>query len=179
MVVTGTVRETLAGLDAGSLVTTVRPEIEVDFEGVIGDRHRGYTRAADARVPHYPRGTPIRNTRQLSLVSVEELRDIATAMQLPAVTGAWLGANLVIAGIPHLTRIPVGSRVFFPSGAALAVEGENLPCTGPGKVIAAQHPDRDGLAGQFPKAALHLRGLVAWVERPGIIRAGDPVEIRK
>lgn len=176
--VTGVVRETLAGRDAGSLVTTVQPGVEIDFEGVVGDRHRGYTRPADARVPHYPRGTPIRNTRQLSIVSVEELQVIAAAMQLPAVTGAWLGANLVIEGIPHLTRIPPGSRLFFPSGAALAVEGENLPCTGPGKVIAAQHPDRAGLATQFPKAALHLRGLVAWVERAGVITAGDRIEVR-
>ena len=68
--------------------------------------------------------------------------------------------------------------MFFPSGAALAIEGENLPCTGPGKVIAAQYPDRDGLATQFPKAAMHLRGLVAWVERPGIITAGDRIEVR-
>lgn len=179
VIVTGVVRETLVGRDAGSLVTTVEPGVEIDFEGVIGDRHRGYTRPADARVPHYPRGTPIRNSRQLSIVSVEELREIAATLQLPALPGAWLGANLVIEGILHLTRIPPGSRLFFPSGAALAVEGENLPCTGPGKVIAAQYPDRDGLATQFPKAALHLRGLVAWVERPGTIHAGDRMEIKK
>jgi MOSC domain-containing protein YiiM len=112
----------------------------------------------------------------LSIVSVEELREIAAAMQIPDLPGARLGANLVIEGIPNLTRIPTGSRMFFPDGAALAIEGENLPCTGPGRVIAAHHPGVT--AGQFPKAAMHLRGLVAWVERPGIIHAGDPVEVQ-
>ena len=163
---------------ANSLVTTAKPHIEINFEGVAGDRHAGFTRPADARVPHYPRGTLIRNSRQLSIVSVEELRDIAAALDLPALPGAWLGANLVIEGIPHLTRIPTGSRMFFPNGTALAIEGENLPCTGPGRVIAGQHPDREGIASQFPKAAIHLRGLVAWVERPGVIHAGDRVEVQ-
>ncbi len=87
-----------------------------------------------------------------------------------------LGANLVVGGIPHLTRIPTGSRMFFPDGAALAIEGENLPCSGPGRIIAAHHPGLS--ASLFPKAALHLRGLVAWVERPGVIHAGDRVEIK-
>jgi len=176
MVVTGTVREALVGLDADSLVTTSRPHIEINFEGVVDDRHAGITRAADARVPHYPRGTPIRNTRQLSIVSVEELPGIAAALGVPVVPGAWLGANLVIEGIAHLTRIPAGSRMFFPDGAALAIEGENLPCTGPGRIIAAHHPGIS--ASQFPKTAMHLRGLVAWVERPGMIHAGDTVEVR-
>ncbi len=176
MVVTGIVQETLVGLEADSLVTTAQPKIEINFEGVIGDRHAGLTRPADARVPHYPRGTSIRNTRQLSIVSVEELRVIAQALNLSELPAGWLGTNLLMEGIPHLTRIPPGSRMFFPDGAALAIEGENLPCSGPGKVIAANHPALS--ASQFPKAAIHLRGLVAWVERPGTIRVGDRVEIR-
>ncbi len=176
MVLTGTVTETLLGSDADSLVTTAQPEIHIGFEGVLGDRHAGLTRRADARVPHYPRGTPIRNSRQVSIVSSEELRVIAQALGLLRLPAAWLGANLVVGGIPHLTRVPTGSRMFFPDGSALAIEGENLPCSGPGRVIAANHPGLS--ASLFPKAAMHLRGLVAWVERPGVIHAGDRVEIR-
>lgn len=176
MVVTGTIRGTLVGLEADSLVTTARSPMEINFEGAVGDRHAGFTRPADSRVPHYPRGTPIRNSRQVSIVSVEELRGIAAALGIPELPGAWLGANLIIEGISHLTRIPRGSRMFFPDGAALAIEGENLPCAGPGRVIAANHPAIQ--ASQFPKAAMHLRGLVAWVERPGVIHAGDRVEIK-
>ena len=175
MVVTGTVRETLVGLDADSLVTTAQPQIDVSFEGVLGDRHAGLTRRADARVPHFPRGTPIRNSRQLSIVSVEELRIIAQALDLPELPAAWLGANLLLECIPNLSRIPTGSRMDFPDGSALAVEGENLPCTGPGRVIAAKRPDL--FSNRFPKAAMHLRGLVAWVERPGVIHAGDHVQV--
>ena len=177
MNVTGIVVETLVGRGADGLVTTPEPQITIAFDGVVGDRHAGLTRPADARVPHYPRGTPIRNSRQLSIVSVEELRLIAQALDLPELPAVWLGANLLIEGIAHLTCIPTGSRMFFPDGTALAIAGENLPCTSPGRVIVAKHPERHGIASQFPKAAMHLRGLVAWVEHPGIIRAGDQVTV--
>jgi hypothetical protein len=37
-------------------------------------------------------------------------------------------------------------------------------------------PKEAGLA--FPKAARRGRGLVAWVERPGVVTVGDPVSVR-
>jgi hypothetical protein len=55
----------------------------------------------------------------------------------------------------------------------LTVSGENEPCLGPGKVIAQQYPPLT--ASRFPKAALHRRGLVAVVEKPGVIHAGEAV----
>jgi len=30
----------------------------------------------------------------------------------------------------------------------------------------------------FPKVAKRLRGLVGWVEKPGIIRAGEEISVR-
>jgi len=48
---------------------------------------------------------------------------------------------------------------------------------GPGKVIHAHHPEREKLTSHFVKAAWRKRGLVGWVERPGIIRSGDTVNV--
>jgi len=158
-------------------VTKALPEARVSFEGLEGDRHAGLTRAADVRTPWFPKGTPIRNTRQLSLVSSEELAQVAEALGLPRVLAAWLGANLEVAGVPRLTHLPPGTRLFFPEDATLVVEGENEPCTGPGRVIEAHHPEALKVASRFVKAAWRRRGLVAWVERPGVIRAGDTVKV--
>ncbi|MCP3144279.1 MOSC domain-containing protein [Pyxidicoccus xibeiensis] len=160
-----------------SFVTHDLPEVRLSFEGIEGDRHAGLTRLSDVRTPWFPRGTPIRNTRQLSLVSTEELAQVAHALELPRVLASWLGANLEVEGIPRLTQLPPGTRLFFPEDAVLAVEGENEPCTGPGKVIEGHHPGIPKLASRFVKAAWERRGLVAWVDRPGVIRAGDAVRV--
>ena len=125
------------------------------------------------RVPHYPRRTVIRNTRQFSLLSIEELAEIAQAMQLPEVLPEWLGANVAMQGIPNLTMLPPSTRIFFPGDAVLVVDAENMPCTGPGEVIQRHYPDVPKLVQLFSKAALHKRGVVGWVEREGSIAEGD------
>jgi MOSC domain-containing protein YiiM len=153
------------------------PEVKVSFEGFVGDRHAGLTRPADVRTPWFPKGTLVRNTRQVSIVSTEELELIAEALGVPQVLAAWLGANLELAGVPRLTRLPPGTRLFFPEDAALVVEGENEPCRKSGRAVEARHPERQGLASRFVKAAHQRRGLVAWVERPGLIRPGDKVKV--
>ena len=99
-------------------------------------------------------------------------------MDLPQLLPEWLGANLCLSGIPRLTRLPVGTRLFFARGAVLAVEGENKPCSTAGKAIEAQFPGIDGLAERFPKAGMGMRGLVAWVEKPGVICQGDLFSVR-
>ncbi|XXF76750.1 MOSC domain-containing protein [Myxococcaceae bacterium GXIMD 01537] len=174
---TGSTVRVLLGVEPSHLATRDVSEARVTWEGFDGDRHAGLTRPADVRVPWFPRGTPIRNTRQVSLVSSEELALIAGTLGLPRVLAAWLGANLELAGVPQLTRLPPGTRLFFPEDATLVVEGENEPCTGPGKVIEEHHPGHDKLASRFVKAAWGRRGLVAWVERPGVIRPGDAVRV--
>jgi MOSC domain-containing protein YiiM len=164
------------GLDKISFVTTSQTRVTVTFAGFEGDRHAGITRKADSRTPQYPRGTEIRNDRQVSIVSVEELAQIATEMCLPEIKPEWLGANLSLQGIPNLTALPAMTRLFFGAGAVLVIQAENLPCQHPGKIIqdAYARPDLQGL---FPKAGMHLRGLVACVEKPGAILQGDPVDV--
>jgi hypothetical protein len=173
---TGNTLGVYLGLDQVSLVTTPQPQVTATFAGFEGDRHAGITRKADSRTPHYPRGTEIRNDRQVSIVSVEELAQIAAAMDLPEIKPEWLGANLLLQGIPNLTRLPPMSRLFFDAEVVLVVQAENLPCQHPGKIIQDAY-SRPGLQGLFPKAGMHLRGLVAYVERPGTILPGEPVEV--
>lgn len=166
-----------ASPNAAYLVTTPVPQVQVTLEGFAGDRHAGFTRRADNRTPFYPRGTVIGNSRQVSLVSVEELALLAAAMGVPTIEAAWLGANLVVEGVPCLTTIPPTTRFFFPDEATLLVTAQNFPCVFPGKAIQHRYPDTPGLDRFFPKHAFGLRGLVAWVERPGTIRTGDTVRI--
>lgn len=169
----GKVVKVLLGLDRDSLVTTPFDKVEVTLDGFVGDRHAGITRPADSRTPHYPRGTTIRNDRQVSLISVEEMAVVAEKLSLPEIRPEWLGANLLLEGIPDLTRVPPTSRLFFSQGAVLYISSENNPCIHPGKILQDHFPDHSDLAAAFIKAAAHLRGLVAVVEKPGMIAHGD------
>lgn len=168
----------MVGRQPDSLVTTRQPEVRVTFAGFEGDRHAGITMRSDGRTPFYPRGTEIRNLRQVSLVSIEELAEIAALMGLPGIEPEWLGANLALTGLERLTYLPPFSRLFFAGEAVLVVVGENLPCLKAGAAIQSAYPDRPDLAEQFTRAALHRRGVTAWVERPGLIQAEDSVSIR-
>lgn len=173
-----TVRAVLVSTTKSSLVSDRRSDIALGFEGIDGDTHAGFTRAADERVPHYPRGALIRNERQVSIVSEEDLARIAAALGLDQVLPEWLGANLLVSGIDALTLLSSGVRMHFPSGAALVVTAENLPCAGPGRVLADEFK-RPKLRSQFAKAALHLRGVLAVVERPGNIAIGDAITLSR
>ncbi len=172
----GMVLAVLVGRNKHSLVSVPQTEVNATFEGLEGDRHAGFTRPADARKPFYPRGTPIRNDRQVSLVAVEELAQVAQALELPEIRPEWLGANLLIGGIPALTLLPPHTRLFFEGGVVLLVSEENLPCSGPGKVLQTHFPENPHCK-EFPRAALHKRGLVAVIERPGLIRLGEQVTL--
>jgi hypothetical protein len=162
---------------AGYLEKERVSEVRVTMEGFEGDRHAGMTMLANGHTPMYRRGTVIRNSRQVSLVSAEDLQAIAEALGLPEVLPEWLGANLTVSGVPHFSQLPPGARLVFPEQTVLVVEGENGPCVFPGKLISHHNPDKRGLATRFPKAAVHRRGIVAWVERPGTIREGDSAQV--
>ena len=160
-----------------SIVSTRLERVQVTEAGFEGDRHAGLTREAGVRDKDIERGTEIRNNRQVSLVSTEEMDEIARRMDLDEVQPEWMGANLCLSGIEDLTKLPQGTRFKFEGGVELVVHGENKPCTGPGEVLEEQYPDRERLASRFPKQALHLRGLVGWVGEPGEIRVGERVEV--
>ena len=150
-----------------------QPMLDLNFDGIVGDCHASRLRPSDSRMlKQYKRGTEVINTRQVSLVSEEELSDIAAALDVPALDPAWLGTNLVTAGIPDLTLLPPSSRLMFASGATLIIDLENAPCRFPAEIIEAHHPGH-GLA--FPQKARNKRGLVAYVEKAGQISEGDEI----
>ncbi|MBX6396299.1 MAG: MOSC domain-containing protein, partial [Alicyclobacillaceae bacterium] len=174
---TGVVEAVLVADDPTSFVTRRCEEIRLEYGGIPGDLHFGLTKRAGVREPMYPRGTEIFNRRQVTVVSAEECAAIAEALGVPEVLPEWLGANLVLRGIPDLTRLPEGSRIVFSSGAGLLCEGENLPCTQAGQMVQKAYPDEEKLAPRFVKAALGRRGIVCVVERPGRAVSGEEVRV--
>lgn len=165
-------------VDPGDIASRRVASLRLDFIGIVGDRHAGATRASTSREPWYPRGTIIRNDRQVSVVSREELAAVAAAMGMPVLEPAWIGANLATSGIADLSALPPGTRLSFAGGAVLRVEAENGPCRIAGASIARHVTGREGLDLLFPKVARHRRGLVASVEKPGTIAEGETFDVR-
>lgn len=155
-------------------------ELQLGFDGISGDVHAGPTRRSGAREPWYPRGTEMRNERQLSIVAADELAIVAARMGLAEIKPEWIGASLVIEGVPHLSMLPSGTLLFFKGGVTIKVDAQNGPCRIAGRSIAenAGMADREAGALAFPKAAKRLRGLVAWVEKPGLVTLGEEISVR-
>ncbi|WP_299406236.1 MOSC domain-containing protein [uncultured Roseobacter sp.] len=148
---------------------------ELTFAGIDGECHGGLTRPSCVRTKaQYPKGTEIRNVRQLSVLSAEELALIASEMGLDEMNPAWMGASMVIEGIPDFSHVPPSSRLQVPSGASITIDMENRPCIYPGREI---EKDRPGFGPAFKPAAKNRRGVTAWVEREGSIAVGDIVTL--
>jgi hypothetical protein len=171
------VEAVLIATDPRTFVTQRIPQTEIDLAGIPGDRHYGLTRYAGAREPMYPKGAEIRNRRQLSIVSIEECHLIAQSLGLEVVLPEWLGANLLLSGLPNLTLLPCGTRLMFPSGACLICEGENTPCRYPAKVLQKLHPQHPNVLKNFVRVAQKRRGIICSVERSGEICQSDTIQI--
>lgn len=174
--------QTIARVEALCLTVKDLPgehvdEVQVDWEGFVGDKHYGLTRKLGRHHQPYARGTEVRNMRQVSLVSREELDEIAARLDLSHIDPAWLGANLTLSGLPNLTHLAPGSQLHFEGGVGLVVDGYNAPCTTAGGYLQTLFPDREKLTNRFPKAAVDLRGLVAWVRVPGVLRLGESFSV--
>lgn len=152
------------------------PQLDLDWGGAVGDRHYGETMQSGARQKYlYERGTQIRNHRQLSIVDFDELARIAAALGIDDLAAGVIADNICTEGIPDLTALPGLTRLVFDGGAVLVTGGENTPCTIAGQMVT----DRYGgpPAESFPKAAMGLRGIVAWVDRPAPIRPGEGIRL--
>lgn len=145
--------------------------MQLGFGGTEGECHAGVNRPSCSRVlSQHPRGTTIANTRQLSIVSAEELLEISDTLGISDFDPAWIGASIVLKGIDDFTHVPPSSRLQADSGATLVVDMENRPCVLPARVIETESP---GHGKAFKTAALGKRGITAWVEREGLLIVGD------
>ncbi len=178
-----TITATVVSVHSGGSEQLAKEEqasIIVELDGVVGDRHRSYSREAWAG-DKQAKGTVRRNERQWSAVSAEELLEIRGAMDLvEPLTATALGANLCLEGVAELSRLPKGSILRFPTGAELMVAEYNPPCLDMGTKLAETLTTRSGAPLEntsFSKASKSLRGVVGVVEVAGIINPGDEVEI--
>lgn len=179
-------KKLLASVDAvltatgEDFVTEAVEALDLGFDGIPGDFHAGVTRRSGGREPWYPRGTEMRNERQLSIVAADELAEIAAAMGIAGIEPEWIGANLVLGGVPRLSMLPSGTLLFFSGGVTIKVDAQNGPCRLAGRSVARKAGMEDVEAGAllFPKHGRRLRGLVAWVEKPGRIARGEQVSVR-
>ena len=162
----GTNADRDATLESAPLDRLVLP-----FGGPPGESHSGITRPSCSRVSaQHEKGTEIANTRQVTVVSQEELADTAAEMGLARIAPEWLGASIVLDGISDFTLIPPSSRLQDDaSRTTLVIDMENRPCHLVSAVIERNHP---GKGKSFKQAARHRRGVTAWVERPGEIALG-------
>lgn len=160
---------------SASLRTTPQDKITALFAGFEGEAHGGLTRPSCSRVTaQYPKGTEIKNTRQITILSAEELDQIATTMGLDHLDPALVGASMVIKGIPDLTHLPPSARLQGPDGATVTVDMANRPCVLPAKPIEEENP---GFGAAFKPAAKDRRGVTAWVECEGVFHVGDQVRL--
>ena len=158
-------------MDRPNIQSNAVDQIAVDWDGFEGEMHSGLTRPACVRVKHqYKRDLEIANTRQISILSQEELAEVAGRLDIPEIKPEWVGANLILRGIPDFTLIPPASRLIFENGVSLAVDTENAPCKYPAEQIEAAHP---GHGKAFPAKARNKRGVTARVERIGTLKLGE------
>ena len=155
--------------------------IEVEFNGIVGDHHAGPSRKAWSG-EREPKDSILRNDRQWSGISVEELAHISEQLDLTEIISpSTVGANICVQGIADFSLLPRGTRLKFPSGAALTVEEYNPPCSDMGAQIATKHKTNSGemLSNtQWLRPASGRRGVVGVVDVPGVISVGDEVEVQ-
>lgn len=150
-------------------------EMPLGFAGYAEETHAGLTRPSCSRVvAQHPRGTEIRNVRQMTILSAEDLAAIAQTMGVERLDPALVGASMVIEGIPDFSRVPPSSRLQGADGVTVVVDMENRPCHLPAKPIDAEGP---GQGKSFKTAARGRRGVTAWVEREGVLRVGETLRL--
>ena len=164
-------------------VTEPRDQLVFSSEGIQGDRHFGYETTSGGRFTTlYEKGTRVRNNRQWSAISPQEIDKIAKNLEVEGrLTPELLGINLLLEGVDKLSELPpMAYLVFSPHNnfqprraedVTLVVYGQALPCIPAGRALVEPLGDAT-LKSRFPKAALGIRGTTGWVEHGGIIRPG-------
>ncbi len=145
------------------------------YEGFEEDYHSGLTRASCVRVKsQHPEGTEIRNVRQFSILSEQEIATIAAEIGVESLDPVQFGASIVLSGIPDFTHVPPSSRLQASNGTTIVVDMLNAPCNFPAREIEKDEP---GHGKAFKAAAKGRRGVCAWVERQGQLSVGDTLRL--
>lgn len=160
----------------GGLTTREVDLLHFELHGIVNDRHIGFTKAAGGRDTQlYKRGIEIKNHRPWSGVSIEEMNQVAQNMGITELKPEWIGANLLFEGLNSFSQIPPLSRLVFEDGGpVLVIYEENAPCKYPQPHIE-EHTGPT--MKKFASAAKKQRGLVGWVEKAGIAKANQKVEL--
>lgn len=153
--------------------------LEVDYRGIVGERHQAVTRPSGGReLKVYPRGTQIRGHRHLFVSCSSDVAELSRLMGLE-ITPEMLGLNLLIDREDEedfsLTELPVGTMMLLadetatePTKPPLAtftsfVKQEGCGITG--KLIADHYGDPT-LTRQFREVTKDHRGILCSVEFP-------------
>src|SRR5688572_17710494 len=120
-----------------------REKVEMLLEGLKHDRHFGKTRNADTRTAKLlPRGIEVANLRGVTVVSVEELKEILAEVGVEVLPDD-LEANITLSGLESITKLAPGTFIKFPRNAILYVTAENLPCVGPSENMMKRGVNKD------------------------------------
>ena len=153
--------------------------LEVDYRGIVGERHQAVTRPSGGReLKVYPRGTQIRGHRHLFVSCSSDVAELSRLIGLE-ITPEMLGLNLLIDREDEedfsLTELPVGTMMLLadetatePTKPPLAtftsfVKQEGCGITG--KLIADHYGDPT-LTRQFREVTKDHRGILCSVEFP-------------
>jgi len=160
------------GPDAeGVRSAAIAEPVHASYAGLEGEIHSGLTRPSCVRtVTQWPEGTEIRNVRQFSILSTEEMAATAAKMGLERLEPEWVGASIIIEGIDDFSHVPPGSRLMNDAGTSLVIDMQNRPCHFPGQEV---EKDKPGHGRAYKTAAKGRRGVTAWVEREGPLSVGD------
>lgn len=150
-------------------------QVRAELDGFEGEAHGGATRPSCSRFTMlHPKGTRVRNSRQLSILSAAELEVVAARLGLDRLDPELLGAQVVIEGIADLSHLPPGSRLQSGAGTTLCIDLQNGPC----HLVAHEiEIDAPGHGKAFSAEARGLRGVTAWVERAGPLAVGDEMAL--
>ncbi len=172
----GQVKQILTKAESVPFSTPIA-EGQFHLEGLLGDSHYGLTMLAHGHHPEYTRATEIRNTRQLTILSSEELAEVADMLGVTFMDISWLSGNLLVSGVVNFSVLPYGSRLIFEGGVVLGCARENDPCRKTASITQQQYPLVPNVARDFIKTAMHKRGIAAWVEHPGLIKPGESFRV--
>ncbi len=158
-----------------SLRASPAEEVAVALDGIEGESHGGTARPSCSRFTMlHPKGTEVRNSRQVTFLSVEELAVVAARLGLDDLDPALLGAQVVVRGIPDLSHLPPGARLQSAAGTTFGIDLQNGPCHLVSREIEIDAP---GHGKGFRTEARGLRGVTGWVERAGRLAVGDELAL--